>query len=112
MSIHKGHYTVHAAENPHLAQILAGEPSARRRARLLVKYAELGCMLQNMGLPVMNSTLPSSGPPSPVVHVDDALDFRSGSAALGGDFFENALADFMSPVADTPVDADKCRNVE
>jgi hypothetical protein len=104
MTTHKGHYTVHASENPHLAEILAGEPSARRRARLLVKYAEFGCMLQKMGLPTTNGALPASGAPCPVVHVSDALDVGSGSVALRGVFFDNLIAGYMSPVSDAPVD--------
>jgi hypothetical protein len=101
MSTYKGHYTVHAVEDPHISEILAGEPSARRRARLLVKYAELGCMLQKMGLTDLSSNMPASRPAGKVVHVDNT-EIKSASATLGEEFITNVLADFMSPVSDAP----------
>jgi hypothetical protein len=103
MNTFKGHYTIHASEHPHLSETLAGEASARRRARLLVTFAELGCMLQKMGLTGMNKTISVSHPGSSAVHMDNT-ETSPASAALGDEFVTNLLATFMSPPPDATGD--------
>jgi hypothetical protein len=90
----KGRFTVHEVENRHIAEVLAREPSPKRRSRLLVRYADLGRMLEKMGVTgangigtVLQPAVAISGipEPPPTLNTD-----------LGNTFFDNALADYMS----------------
>jgi hypothetical protein len=94
----KGRFTVHEVEDCHIAEVLAREPSARRRSRLLVRYADLGRMLEKMGVTgasgigtVLQPAMAISGipEPAPTLNTD-----------LGHTFFANALGDYMSPEVD------------
>ncbi|MGF6539452.1 hypothetical protein [Paraburkholderia youngii] len=101
MNMFKGHYTVHQLEDPHLSEVLAAESCPRRRSRLLVKYANLGCLLEKIGLSQTNNNAPFSHPDSPIVPMREA-NVQSISSALGEEFIANVLADFMSPAPDEP----------
>lgn len=103
MKSFKGHFMVHQMEDPYISEVLSGESCPRRRSRLLVRYANVGCLLEKMGLTQMNNVVPLSRPDGTVAPVREP-DSQSISSVLGEDFIANVLSDFMSPAPDDPIE--------
>jgi hypothetical protein len=95
MKSHKTQVTTNAVAQPNLTDRLDRESSARRRADIIKRLAELGALLESMGL----ANLLGNVIPRP--HIDDTSKVTSqedkpANVELGDDFFTNALASFMS----------------
>lgn len=91
----KGRFTVHEVEDAHIAEVLALEPSPRRRSRLLVRYANLGRMLEKMGVTEGSGV---GARLQPAITISEAPQPQQPTVVtdLGDAFFANALSDFMS----------------
>jgi len=94
MKSHKIQVTTNSAGQPNLTERLDREPSARRRADLIKHLAELGAMLESIGL---TNLLGSSTSRSDGIHmrIAPSLESKPITGELGDDFFTNALADYM-----------------
>lgn len=95
MTLLKGRFTVHEVEDAHIAEVLALEPSPRRRSRLLVRYANLGRMLEKMRLAEGDGIGTRL---QPAIAISEAPQPQQATVItdLGDAFFANALSDFMS----------------
>jgi len=104
MKSHKIQVTTNALEQPNLSAYLQVEPSAKRRANIIKRLAELGAMLEKMGL--TNLTTGSLATSSPPMRINaSAHEGRLLDADLGSEFFDNALSGFMtSPSQDSDND--------
>ncbi|MFM0125944.1 hypothetical protein P0D73_45195 [Paraburkholderia sp. RL18-101-BIB-B] len=94
MKSHKIQVTTNSAGQPNLTDRLDREPSPRRRADLIKHLAELGAMLESIGLTnILGSTTSrSDGTKMRIVPSPKSKPIKG---ELGDDFFTNALADYM-----------------
>jgi hypothetical protein len=94
MESHKIQITISELEQPCLVEYLKQEPSARKRANIIKRLAELGATAEKIGLTRL--TTGSLMTVHPSIEQAGARE-QSGlaDAHLGGDFFENALSDLM-----------------
>jgi hypothetical protein len=96
MRSHKIQVTINSPEQPNLSKYLEHEPSARRRANIIKRLAELGAMLEKIGLADLAQGSLAS-PHLPTEQNRSQQEARLLGADLGDDFFANALSGFMSP---------------
>jgi hypothetical protein len=103
MKSHKIQVTTNSAGQPHLTERLDREASPRRRADLIKHLAELGAMLESVGLIniLESTTSPSNGTSMRTVPPPERKPIKG---ELGDDFFANALADFMPGLSRTSED--------
>jgi hypothetical protein len=94
MKSHKIQVTTNSAGQPNLTERLDREPSPRRRADLIKHLAELGAMLESIGLTnLLGSTTSRSDATN--MSIVPSSESKPINGELGLDFFTNALADYM-----------------
>ncbi|MDR6450300.1 UNVERIFIED_ORG: hypothetical protein ABIC54_000777 [Burkholderia sp. 1263] len=93
MKSHRIQVTTNSAGQPNLTERLDREPSPRRRADLIKHLAELGAMLESIGLTNIlgSATCRSGGANMRIVLSSESKPIGD----LGDEFFINALADYM-----------------
>jgi hypothetical protein len=100
---HKIQVTINGLEQPNLTEYLQREPSARKRANIIKRLAELGAMLEKIGLADLTRGSLAS-PHLPTTQKGSLPERRLLAADLGDDFFANALSSFMSPSSEDSAD--------